>query len=166
MAELSKKFRKIISDMENNFENKNDLEYAKSQIANMFCIFMDAIEMVVSNNEGQIQEIMNRQEDINNKVSKIENSLNKIEKDIYLDENYDFEIVCPYCNHEFVEEVMLDSKKEITCPECHNIIELDWNEDGIPDDEFSCGSDCGGCSHGCIPKIEKNNDENDEDEDM
>ncbi len=163
MAELSKKFRKIISDMENNFENKNDLEYAKSQIANMFCIFMDTIEMIVSNNEGQIQEIMNKQEDINNKISKIENSLNKIEKDIYLDENYDFEIVCPYCNHEFVEEVMLDSKKEITCPECHNIIELDWNEDGIPYDEFSCGADCGGCSHGCATKNEENNDE---DEDM
>ena len=83
MAELSRKFRKIISDMEKNFENKNDLEYAKSQIANMFLIFMDTIEMIVSNNESKMQQIMDNQENINKKISKIENSVNKMEKDIY-----------------------------------------------------------------------------------
>lgn len=163
MAELSRKFRKIISDMEKNFENKNDLEYAKSQIANMFLIFMDTIEMIVSNNESKMQQIMDNQENINKKISKIENSVNKMEKDIYLDENYDFEIVCPYCNHEFIEEIILDSKKEITCPECHNIIELDWNEDGKTDEQ-ECNINCAGCNHECTAMHEE--EQQDDDEDM
>ena len=36
----------------------------------------------------------------------------------------------------------------IKCPECGNLIELDWN--GNPDDEKDkgCGGNCSGCS-GC-----------------
>ena len=48
---------------------------------------------------------------------------------------------------------MSDNKKEVVCPECENIIELDWT--GNVDDDFMCGPDgCSGC-HGC-----------DDDEDM
>ena len=54
-------------------------------------------------------------------------------------------------------------KKEVECPECHNTIELDWNEE---DEE--CMGDCHGC-HGCeededIQEISIEDEENDDEE--
>ena len=46
-------------------------------------------------------------------------------------------------------------KEEIECPECHNIIELDWDEE-----------DCGGCCSSCGICDEEDEEENDEDDDM
>jgi hypothetical protein len=60
----------------------------------------------------------------------------------------DFEMICPYCNCEFNAEIG-QSKTEIKCPECNNIIELDWN--GNPDDnndEIGCSGNCHRCG-GC-----------------
>ena len=48
-----------------------------------------------------------------------------------------------------------EDKKEIECPECKNIIELDWSGDLGEDNE--CSGHCHGCS--CC-------DESDEDDDM
>lgn len=76
-----------------------------------------------------------------NRQNKRNSGLNK--KDIYEDEDYDFEIVCPYCNHEFVADIEDELKEEIECPECHNKIELDW--DGEDDD--CCSGGCCGCGH-------------------
>ena len=52
--------------------------------------------------------------------------LRNISNDIYEDED-DFEIVCPYCNFEFIADID-ESKTEIICPECENVIELDWGD--------------------------------------
>ena len=58
-------------------------------------------------------------------------------------------------------------KEEIRCPECHNIIELDWDED---DEEEGCSGCCSSC-HGhdeCEEddEDEKDDDKKDEDDDM
>ena len=68
-------------------------------------------------------------------------------KTVYLLDTGDtmFEIVCRYCENEFVIEADED-KKEIECPEYKNIIELDWSGDLCEDDE--CSGHCHGCS-GC-----------------
>ena len=80
------------------------------------------------------------------RLNVLQNKLNKLEKDIYEDENeFEFEVVCPYCNHQFVTDVDLELNSEIKCPECKNIIELDWNED----EEEQCMGNCHGC-HGCM----------------
>ena len=55
-------------------------------------------------------------------------------------------------------ELLDENKTEIECPECNNLIELDWS--GDVDDEPSAGGclgDCHGC-HGCGSE--------DEDDDM
>ena len=46
---------------------------------------------------------------------------------------------------------------EVECPECHNIIELDWNEDEDCDLE-----DCSSCSHYC-EEFEEDTNINDDD---
>ena len=83
--------------------------------------------------------------------------IDNIEKDIYAEEGFDFEIVCPYCESEFIIDVD-ENKTEVECPECNNIIELDWtgNVDDEPEHD-GCNGSCHGC-HGC--------EDNDEDDDM
>ena len=99
----------------------------------------------LNNIENKLDLILQKQQELENKINSIERVINKIENDIYVDEAFDLEIVCPYCNNEFVVD-MDEDRKEVTCPECENIIELDWTGDL---DEFGCGPEgCSGC-HGC-----------------
>ena len=102
----------------------------------------------------EIQGIKENQKEMTEKIDKIQQVINHIENDIYLNEGFDFEIVCPYCEYEFVIDADED-KKEIECPECKNVIELDWSGDLDEGDE--CSGHCHGCS-GC--------EETDEDDDM
>lgn len=113
------------------------------------------LEERVKTLEDKIAKLEETQKINDAKIMRIEDILKEIEKDIYDEDGYDFEIVCPYCNHEFVTEFD-DNKTEIKCPECKNIIELDWNED---DD---CEADCSCCHGSC----EEETDEENEDDDM
>lgn len=108
--------------------------------------------------EKKLDLILQKQQELENKMNKLEYSISRIESDIYLDEEMDFEITCPYCNNEFVVDFD-ENKTEVTCPECKNVIELDWT--GDLDGELSCDSHgCAGC-HSC-----KNEEFEDEDDDM
>ena len=71
---------------------------------------------------------------------KVQNVIDVIEKDIYED-SLDSEIVCPYCNNEFLADID-DEETEIECPECHNIIELDMNIDTFKGEYMGCSGDC------------------------
>ena len=100
----------------------------------------------LENIEKKLDIILQNQQELGKKISKLEKNINKIESDIYFEDNFDMEIACPYCNYEFVVD-MDEDRKEVTCPECENIIELDWT--GDLDDGFECGPEgCQGC-HGC-----------------
>ena len=101
----------------------------------------------------EMREIKENQKIMNDKMERMQQIINHIESDIYAEEGFDFEIVCPYCEYEFVIDADED-KKEIECPECKNIIELDWSGDI---EEDGCSGHCNGCS-GC--------GESDEDDDM
>lgn len=104
----------------------------------------------------EMQEIKENQKEMNNKMEKMQDVINHIESDIYSDEGFDFEIVCPYCEHEFVIGVD-EEKSEIECPECKNLIELDWSGDLCDCEDDDCSGHCHGCS-GC--------EDSDEDDDM
>ena len=114
-----------------------------------------------------MKRIEETQKNLQEKINKIDSSLSNIEKDIYdeedMDEGYDFEIVCPYCNHEFTCDIEANENAEVQCPECKNMIELDWNgeEDGC--------ADCSCCDFDCCEEIEEEeekDDPNEEDDDM
>ena len=59
------------------------------------------------------------------------------------DDGYDFEIICPYCNTQFIADI--ESKTEIKCPECQNVIELDWNNE----ESQGCSGHCSMCNSRC-----------------
>ncbi|MCI8640839.1 MAG: hypothetical protein HFJ59_03080 [Clostridia bacterium] len=105
----------------------------------------------------EMKEIKENQKIMNDKMEKMQQIINHIENDIYAEEGFDFEIVCPYCEYEFVIDAD-ESKKEIECPECKNIIELDWSGNFDEGDGNSCLGHCHGCA-GC-------EEDNEEDDDM
>ena len=106
-----------------------------------------------------MKQIEDTQNKLNGKIEQMQQVIDNIEKDIYAEDGFDFEIVCPYCNYEFIIDVD-ENKTEIECPECQNVIELDWSGDveGESGTQGCLGGNCHGC-HGC-------DDENEEDDDM
>ena len=143
MSDFNTKFKKILNDIEENIQNKDDLEYIKVQIFNLYNLFFDEINRIDELTTKKIETITNTQSQMEKRVEKLQNQLSSIEKELYLDEEeYDFSIVCPYCNNEFIIEH--DEKaKEVRCPECNNIIELDWEENC--EDHEGCNHNCSEC---------------------
>ena len=102
--------------------------------------FLEEVENIQETAEKRVEKLIQNQ-------SELDRRLATIEKDIY-EEDGDFEIVCPYCNNEFVVESD-ELKEEIICPECNNTIELDLSEEhecscchGDCEDDCHCDDEC------------------------
>ena len=157
MSILKDEYKNFLDDIENNIRNKEDLEYIKKRFADFVDKILNHIDYIVGYMKQEIESLEDTQKQLIERIDKMQKVIDNIEKDIYSDEGFDFEIVCPYCNYEFVID-MDEEKTEIECPECKNMIELDWSGDPSEDDE--CNGHCSGCS-GCDDL-----EENDEDDDM
>ena len=151
MSNLNAKFKKILEDMEQNIQNKEDLEYIKVQIFNLYNMFFDEVNKIEENTVARMESLAVTQATLQEKVEELENEIKSIEKELYIEEDSDFSITCPYCNNEIIFECE-DLKDEIECPECNNIIELDWGDDCGCGNECSCGDECDcddKCGHDC-----------------
>lgn len=157
MSDLSTRFQDIMNDIEKNISNEKDLEFINKKITEISMLYMEVLSGMNKVIQNKIENIEKVQNSIETKVNKIQTSIAGIENDIY-DDGYDFEIICPYCNNEFTADI--ESKSDIRCPECQNVIELDWNGE-----ESGCSGSCSSCSSNCGAEMEEFDDE-DEDEDM
>ncbi len=163
MADIKGKYKKILDDLEKNIKNPEDLAYSKEKFMELTLVFMDIIDRLTALTDARIKEIEDKQEEINNKINNVQSIVDEIEGDIYEDDdNYEFEIVCPYCSYEFTTDIADEEKEEIKCPKCNNIIELDWNQ------EEDCTACTGNCSHCYNDEVAEDDAEykNGEDEDM
>lgn len=155
MIEPKNEFAKILSDIEKAIKDPNELEFVKGKILELSVIFMDITNRALESNS--------QYEILSNKIDSIQKSLKRIEEDIYIDEDeeeydeynsdnliqgnynneddFEFEIQCPYCNYEFVVGQDADLKDEIECPKCHKEIELDWDD--------YCDGECDHCASIC-----------------
>ncbi len=153
MSRISEEYLKILKELEENISNEEERNFAIKKFGEMAALYLDIIErMSELNNKNDNSEL-------EKKVEKLAETVNLIKGDIYEQEGYDFEIVCPYCGHEFVADVEAELKENVECPECHKTIELDWGED----EEEGCSGNCSGCSHFAE---EFGIDASDEDDDM
>lgn len=158
MSNLNDEYKKIISDIEKNITNPEEVQYIKDKITQITMLFMNTVDKLAEYSEEKLNDMEEKQEDLEERLLRVQKSLDNIEKDIYEDGNeFEFEVVCPYCNHQFVTDIDLEENSEIQCPECKNVIELDWNEE-----EAECGGHCGSCS-GCGSYDEEEDSEDDED---
>ena len=170
MSVLSDNYKRIIQELEGKISNPEELEFVKEKFMELSTMFIDVIDNYTEKADAKITELEKKQQFIEEKIAQVESAVNEIETDIYdedendddeEDSSYEFEIVCPYCNHEFTAEIA--GENEVTCPECNNTIELDWNEE----DEQNTTECAGGCSTcgGCISEFESQNYDEDNDED-
>lgn len=163
MAKLKEEYEQFLKDMENNIKNPEDLQYIKKRFEKFVTLVLNDFDTTMTQKEQRLDKIEKNHEEILQKMTKLEQIIQNIEKDIYSDDGFDFEIVCPYCNYEFIIDID-ENKTEVECPECKNIIELDWNGDVEKDSEnFGCSGSCSHCS-GCDDIDEENNEEDEEDD--
>ena len=103
MSDLQKSVSKIISEVEKNLKNKEDIEYVKKQIYNIYNIFIEEFEKLEEKTNDRMESLLIRYKTIEDRMSEIEDAVDKIESDIYIKENedYEFDITCPYCESEF-----------------------------------------------------------------
>ena len=118
---LNKKFKEVIKNLEQNITDREDLAYSKSQITELAMTFIDELDRIENSYKSKIEACEIR-------INSLEESINRLENDLF-DEDYDDtdleHIKCPYCNTNFFIEFD-NTKKEVKCPDCKNIIELDW----------------------------------------
>ena len=168
MKEPKSTFAKILEDLERKITDPKDLEIAKNKLLELSMMFIDITNRTIENNS--------QYEVLSSKIDKIQKSLKKIESDIYIDEDeeddeydengdqmhdnelninydedYEFEIKCPYCNYEFVVGQDADLKETIECPKCHKEIELDWDD--------YCDGECDHCASLCYNADLENQDD-------
>ncbi len=159
MPSFSNEYRKAMKAIEQTISNPTERATVLRQVQGLSLMYMDLIDRISKLDDDRIELL----EDT---VERLGDTVNLIKNDIYEEDSYDFEIVCPYCNHEFVADVESELKEEIECPECHNKIEIDWEDD----DEDGCGG-CSSnhCSHCVVDFPNMNNNEDfeklDEEED-
>ena len=148
MANLNVKFKQILDDLETNIQNKEDLEYIKTQIFNLYNLFFEEMNRIEEMAATRMETIAGTQAIMQEKIEELENKIKSMERELFVDEECDFSITCPYCNSDFVVESE-ELKDEIECPECNNIIELDWGNDCSCGEchEDSCEHDCSSCHH-------------------
>ncbi|MBO5348599.1 MAG: hypothetical protein J6A89_02090 [Clostridia bacterium] len=158
MSELSNKYREIMNEIDEKITDEKQLNFVKNKISEISIIFIDIIDRMSQIVDEKVIDIEKGQKNIEKKLAKVQKVIDVIEKDIY-DDEFEIEIVCPYCNNEFMTEINEDEENEIECPECHNIIELDLNAD-IDEDNLSCSGNCSSCG-GC--SSEENDDEDEGD---
>lgn len=146
MSELSNRYQQIMKELQTNIKDEKDKEFVTNKFQELSMMFMDVIDRLTYLTDLRIKEVESQQKEIDQKMAKIQKAVDGIESDIYEDDDtYEFEIICPYCNHEFVTDINSEVNTEVECPECHNIIELDWNGE----DDEECGHDCSCCEHDC-----------------
>ena len=140
MGILKNEYKSFLDDIEKNIKNKEDLEYIKERFASFLDVMLDQMDYIMAYKKDEITKLENTQKELDEKMAKMQQVINNIEKDIYAEDGFDFEIVCPYCNYEFIIDLD-ENKTEVECPECNNIIELDWNGD-TSEDEQGCSGSC------------------------
>lgn len=166
MSDINGKYKQILQDLENNIQDPEELNFVKEKFSELSMMFIDMLDRVTKLTDMKIQEIEAKQQNITERLNNVQKAVDGIESDIYEedsddDNSYEFEIVCPYCNHEFTADIEEDGNDEIECPECHNTIELDWN----CDDEGCQGGCCSHCDSHCEEVAEDDEEYNPNDDD-
>lgn len=147
MGILKNEYKSFLDDIEKNIKNKEDLDYVKERFASFLDVVLDQMDYIMDYKKEEMEKLEETQNKLSAQIGQMQQVIDNIEKDIYTEEGFDFEIVCPYCNYEFIIDVD-ENKTEIECPECQNIIELDWSGDVDEEEDKGCSGSCHGC-HGC-----------------
>lgn len=117
---LGNKFKEVIKNLESHIKDKKDLEYAKKQVTELTMVYLEELGKLEENYDLKFNQCSQRIDEIEQTIEKMDEENTIVEEDVDMEP-----ITCPYCNIKFLIEY--DSRqKEVKCPDCKNIIELDW----------------------------------------
>ena len=136
LEDLKKEMQGFLKDVKENVKNKEELIYIETRASKLFEVMLDEINKIIDFKEEKLNAIIKKQEIEGQKLEELKERLDNVYEDIYEEDGDNFLINCPYCGSEFDAEVD-EECTEIKCPECQNLIELDWN--GNPDDDRDLG---------------------------
>lgn len=161
MADISKKYQEILHGLEKNVKDKNELNLLKSQISELVVFYTDIInktafiEDSINKVDRNIKRLADRIENIEYDIY-IDNDENDVEKleelgeDQMHDNDFEFEITCPYCDYEFLTDSSSKNQNAIRCPKCKKIIQLDWHSEEV------CNGECSSCESHCYDEGNEN----------
>lgn len=115
---IIKKYNEILRNLESHLFNLKDLDYIKKQITELTMVYINEVDK----NNKQIKNIEARLLEIEEKMELFE------EEDGSFENTESGErIDCPYCKYSFLVKYDINNKETI-CPNCDNLIVLDWGE--------------------------------------
>ena len=79
MADLKKKLNAILSDLDKNVKDKEDLEYVKSQIYNISMLFLDEIDKLAELNLDKLNAMIDREKELSQRISEMEKVIKNID---------------------------------------------------------------------------------------
>lgn len=124
---LGNKFKEVIRNIEKHVSDKEECSYVKEQITILTMSYLNELEKLEQNYDSKISRCSERIDDLEKSLDSMlaENEKNNEELDVE-------PITCPYCNSRFLIEFN-NRQNEVKCPNCKNIIELDWD---VEDDDM------------------------------
>ena len=122
---IIKKYNEILRNLESHIFNKKDLDYIKKQITELTIVYINEIDKNNNKTNKKFSNIEKRLLEIENKIDLLEDMDDDVEEPNNF--NNGENINCPYCNYNFFVEYDI-SNKEINCPNCDNLIVLDWGD--------------------------------------
>ena len=147
MKKLKDEYNSFLNDMQKNIKNKEYLNYIKSRFEKLTDIISDYFEIYEYKENKRLNSIEEKQNNMINQLNEIENRLDKFQNEFYSEGDFDIEIICPYCDYEFIADIN-EENEEVKCPNCNNIIELDWTADIYGEEDNNDFRGCPGCG-GC-----------------
>ena len=117
MRKLKNEYKSFLDDIEKNIKNKEDLEYVKGRFASFLDVVLDQMDYIMEYKKEEMDKLEATQNKLSSQIGQMQQVIDNIEKDIYAEDGFDFEIVCPYCDYEFIIDVD-ENKKEIACQGC------------------------------------------------
>ena len=102
IKEIGNEMKSYINDLKDNIKNKEELNYLLDRTEKLFDSIFNELNKYADEEEKKLKELKTKQKRQEKRMDEIETKME------YLDEN---------------------NQDEIYCPECNNIIELDWSDD-------------------------------------
>ncbi|MCI8700552.1 MAG: hypothetical protein HFJ47_04350 [Clostridia bacterium] len=159
---IKKEIDQFLTNIEKKVKDEEELKYVKEKANKLISVILDEMDKIIKEKEIKIDKIEKKQEQLEKQIEKMQKKVENIERDIYMEDEFDFDIICPYCDYEFAIEYD-EEEKETQCPQCHNIIELDWSGD-TEEQITGCSGNCSQCG-GCLDEKEFEEDDIKEDDD-
>lgn len=96
MKKLKNEYRSFLDDIEKNIKNKEDLDYIKERFVSFVDTVLDEMDSILEYKQEEMAKIEDTQKQLSEKMGQMQQVIDNIEKDIYTEDGFDFEIVCPY----------------------------------------------------------------------